>query len=293
MLLVAALAPSALAGHCPRSDLLPVDLVAFVRRFQDPAFGAAEAGAELGPTASERDQGNGYADLALTPRAGLGRAVLETHRGELIGVQLGALPGARVDVSALLAAWGPGDRGSPPLDSFWPLSYTFQLDDATWRVLVIVQPLDDAPLDCLPIDDAIIRRLPIEAFVPESWTTEADLVAMARLALRAGPLEPVDLYGSFGVFEGESAGVVHLRAVQGRNVAGSTLGRVAEPAEPPEVAWVETAFLAPIPVDLDRLAAAVGATRDGSTLTLPTGELRLVLDASGAVTGARITRHPR
>jgi hypothetical protein len=265
-------------------------LLALVEALAQPTFGVTEAQALLGPISSPQPvRVEGFEDFVLQPAAGLERAVLETHRGELIGIQLDFGPeGLPVRTNELQDLWGAWRDGPAPLDSMLPATLVFDRRGTAYQLLLMLQPAEPPAEGTASLRDAVLRRTPIEEFVPERWSSADDLVALFRLVFRAGPLEPVVLYGNCGVFAGRDGDEIRLSAAESRNVAEGRVVAERGPDGFDEVRAVRLWFVEPIAVDPARLAEQSGARleegAEGPLLVFDRGRATLRLNGSRALT---------
>jgi hypothetical protein len=266
-------------------------LVALAEAFGRPEFGVVEAQAVLG--AIERSQpvrSEGFEDFELRTAPGLVRTVLETKRGELIGIQLDFGP-EPLDIrpQELGQTWGEPRPGPAPLDSMLPSMLVYAPRTERYELQLMLQPAEPPAAGTTRLRDAVLRRFPVEELVPERWSTAEDLAALFRLVFRDGALEPVTLYGSLGVFAGRTGDGISLTGVDARNVAEGRLVVGPGPGGFEEVVEAHMRFVEPLAVDPPRLAEASHARLesgpDGPRLVLERGRVELRLDAAGKLTG--------
>jgi hypothetical protein len=291
-----ATAPAPAASPLPArtaADWTTADLLRLGDLLAREDFGVAAASAWIGGTARPlRPRRDGFEDDILDgAAAAFSRAVLETYRGDLIGVQLGFARPVVVDAAALAGRWGQPKEGvRVHFDA--PRQLDYEVSGPSYLLLLYLEEAPGAvPAGQLAVAGVIARRLDADGMVPERWSSEEDLVAMCRLLFRERPLPPVSLYGMMGVFGGETATEVTLTGADSRNVAGGRLTKGPSHDEVPEVTGAEVRFDAPIPLDVPRFAARIGASVDGATLRHPRGTLRLEM-AAGAVKAMVFTRLP-
>lgn len=306
--LLAVASPSVLAkkpaaqGKKPTADKerQPVaELVQWIGDLARPEFGVAEAQRQFGGALRPlRPPSDGYQDLEVVSPRGLARVVLETHLGELIGLQLEFADKQRfLDEGKLRRALGVGKRGVAPVDSLLPQPYNFSLKKEHYLLMVVVQPGEPGGVGkakSFAVRNLIIRRIPGEEIVPDRWDTEDALVALVRLVLRPRPLPPATLYGSLGIFSSETPNQVVLERVGMRNVAETKIGKAMGAQGVAEVKQVETRFIEAIDVKPAQLAKRLGArlmeADHKATLRLPRGEIDLLLNEAQQVAAIRLFR---
>jgi hypothetical protein len=234
---------------------LGVDLDALL----SDGVGVPEAVALFGPPALCNHQpGSRFADLHLGPPAPELRAVtVETKDGALIGLVVDYEAPPHVPMAALRRRFGAPQSAPTSPHSSYPPPHKFTVESPAYRATILLFPRgrgDEAEL----VRQLIVRRTPQRAILPARFTDEEALARLLVLALGDAPADPVDFYGSLGVYSGTANGVVSLSRVDGRNVAAATLTVTA--TEPADTTGLDVRFEEPFPVDPRRLAAALAAT---------------------------------
>lgn len=223
--------------------------------------GVPEAVALFGPPALCNHQpGSRFTGLHLGPRAPELRAVtVETRDGALIGLIVDYEAPPRVPTAALRERFGAPQAAPASPHSPYPPPHKFTTQSAEHRATILLFP-QGRGAEAELVRQIIVRRTAQRAILPARFADEGALVRLAALALGDAPADPVDFYGSLGVYAGTEGGAVRLSRVDGRNVDAATV-TVTE-TTPADATALDVRFEEPFPVDPRRLAGALAATLD-------------------------------
>ncbi|MEZ4383985.1 MAG: hypothetical protein R3A79_21815 [Nannocystaceae bacterium] len=226
--------------------------------------GVPEAVALLGPPAlCNHEPGSRFAELHLAPRSSAIRAAtVETRSGALIGLVVDYEAPPRIPAGSLRRRYGAPQSAPSSPHSTAPPPAKFTVETAEHSATILLFPQGRGAEADL-IRQVIVRRWERRRILPPRFADEAALVRLAVLALDEVAADPVDFYGSLGVYAGTEAGVTTLSRVAGRNVAAASL--TVTDAAPVEALAVELRFDAPFAVDPERLAARLAAELDVTT----------------------------
>jgi hypothetical protein len=269
--------PSALAASPGPLAGLVMDLEAALRA----DVGVPEAVALFGPPAQcDRSPGSPYAGMRLAPRhRGVHAVTLETKDEALIGILVEYDPPVTVDIVALAERWGRPGEG-PAMPGGWaPGPDTFHLDTAHFCAqLLLERRAWDDPRTARRIGRLILRRTPMIEILPDSLSTQGDLVRLLALALTPVAPDPVAFYGTIGVAQNGPGTRTHFApptyggsgtAPMRRNVTRAWIDRVTVDGRN-RVKAMRVEIEAPFPVDATLLATIL-AKRIDAEVTFETG----------------------
>lgn len=266
---------------------LRVDLMAF---FSEP-IGVAEAVGHFGPAAMcNHEEGSGVANFELAPRdEKIYGVALETHDGDLVGIELEYRPSVTLELADLEAVFGAGTpdlvhMGGTEADAF-------SIKSGLFRGSLTLDHEGYPRSGPRRVTRALARRTPWRDILADALREEHDLVRLAVRALDVRPPELVDLAGTLGVMNGPTVGgrATFLPLPETRNVAASSF-EVDVDGKREWVRSIRVTLDAPILVDAPRLARAVAGALGLHTVTLETGAVRFV-DAKGRPRGTIALTH--
>ena len=259
-----------------RVDLMP---------FFSEAISVAEAVGHFGLAAMcSHEEGSGYANFELAPRdEGIYAVALETHDGDLIGIQLEYSPSITLDLADLEDAFGVG---SPEIvDTGGTEADTFSIESGLFRGFLSLSHEGCSGAGPRTVTSALARRTPWRHILADALRHEDDLVRLAVRALDVKPPELVNLAGTLGVMNGPVVGgkATFRPLPEMRNVAASSF-EVDVDGKRDWVRSIHVTLDAPVIVEAPRFARAVASALGLHAVALDTGAVRF-MDAKGRPRG--------
>ena len=205
------------------TDGLQIDPDGFLRA----DIGIAEAASLLGtPVLCSHEATSAYWNIFLLPAAaGVRTVYLETEDDALIGIVVELDPPATIDMTKVGKKFGTSRLLMAPYDSFEAGGLVFAPKTATFTGQLMYSHREQTDKDTAwKVYQIIFRRHAIADQLPDGFHTQADVDRLVALALRKAAPDPVDFYGTVGVYDKTTGDrITFLPALASRNVKSATL----------------------------------------------------------------------